>query len=141
METLCRRCCSIDCFIFEQNLIKRFLKSEMFFTFSSFIILLKKRWDFAALAHIYIFLLKTFFLQNIDISFSFWNYSQTSVNDHVRTTTTCLQRLFVWGPNFNFCNFNNDHLSTKATNFGSVGCTGLTAPLFSFNLDCFNSLA
>jgi hypothetical protein len=52
-------------------------------------------------------------------------YSQTLVNDHLRITTTCLQRPPFRGPNFNFYNtklpLNNDHLSTTATNFGSLG--------------------
>ncbi len=40
-------------------------------------------------------------------------YSQSWVNDHLRITTTCLQRPLFWGPDFNFHNIklplNNDH--------------------------------
>ncbi len=61
------------------------------------------------------------------------HYSQTWVNDHLRMTTTCLQRPLFWAPDFNFYNIklplNNDHLSTTATNFGTRGWslyTGLT---------------
>ena len=60
-------------------------------------------------------------------------YSQTWVNDHLWTTTTCLQRPPFWGPIFTFYNIklplNNDHLSITATNLGSRGWslyTGLT---------------
>jgi len=46
-------------------------------------------------------------------------FSQTSVNDHLRITTTCLGRPLFWGPNFNFYNIrlalNNDHLPTTTT--------------------------
>ncbi len=52
-------------------------------------------------------------------------YIQTWVNDHIWITTNCLQRPLFWYHNFNFHNvklpLNNDHLSTMATNFESLG--------------------
>jgi len=60
-------------------------------------------------------------------------YSQTCANDHLRKTTTCLQRPPFWSPIFTFYNIkqplNKNHLSTTATIFGSRGWslyTGLT---------------
>ena len=62
-----------------------------------------------------------------------FNYSQTWDNDHLRITTTCLQRSPFGGPIVTFYNtklpLNNDHLSTTATNLGPRGWslfTGLT---------------
>jgi hypothetical protein len=77
----------------------------------------------------------SFVITNPSLLFLIHNfkYSQTWVNDHLRITTTCMQRPLFLGPNFNFHNIklalNNDHLSTTATNFGSRGWslyTGLT---------------
>ena len=61
-------------------------------------------------------------------------YSQTWANDHLRITTTCLQRPLFLGLNINVYNsvklpLNYDHLSTTVTILGSRGWslhTGLT---------------
>ncbi len=61
-------------------------------------------------------------LKQISLIWKINNYSQTWVNDHLRITTTCLQRPLFRGSNFNVHNIklplNNDHLSTTAKNFG-----------------------
>ena len=58
-------------------------------------------------------------------------YSQTWANDHLRITTTCVQRPLFWGPIFTFYSIklplNNDHLSTTATIFGSRGWSFYTS--------------
>ena len=66
-----------------------------------------------------------------------YKYSQTWANDHLRITTTCLQRPPFLGPIFNFHNIklplNSDHLSTTVSNLGSQGWslyTGLTVQIW-----------
>ncbi len=67
-------------------------------------------------------------------------YRQTWANDHLRITTTGIQRPSFWSPNLNlyYINLplNNNHLSTTASYLGPWGWslyTSLTVSLFKCN--------